>query len=287
MAKAAPKSKPARKLTASKAKVLPTSLVTFLLDRSQSMESCRDATIEAFNGYLSGLQAEKEAKIDLTFLQFDTISLDKVHVSVPVKDALPLNRSTYQPRGGTPLIDASVKTINAVATSLTQRDDKPKVIVCIQTDGEENASTEHTWEELQGLIKSKQAEGWEFNFMGAGIDAYQQGSRMGISMANTVSYDHRDRHATRSAFVAASANAASFSSGRSANTAYSVQQKVASGDRFDPAIADALRDKILAARTTALQPSVQPVSAPLDLTTSTPMASAPPRRRSVVPDIKL
>lgn len=220
----------AKKKTAPK----PTSLITFLLDRSGSMASCKNATIEGFNGYLKGLQDEADAKIDFTFLQFDSVGMDKVCVAIPVATAVPLTTESYQPRAGTPLIDASVKTVNAVAASLAARDDKPKVVVCIQTDGEENESRHHTWEELRALIAAKMAEGWEFNFMGAGIDAYQQGARMGIHAGSTMSYDPHDLNATRSAFVASSSNARGYASGRAGNTSYTLDQRASAGDRFVP-----------------------------------------------------
>jgi uncharacterized protein YegL len=206
------------------------SLITFLLDRSGSMASCKGATIEAFNAYVSGLQNERDAEIDFTFLQFDTQSLDKIHVAVPVKDAEPLTNASYQPRGGTPLIDAAVKTINAVADSLTKRDDRPKVVICIQTDGEENSSTENTWEGLKALIGQKQADGWQFNFMGAGIDAYAQGMKMGIMAESTMSYDHTSHAKTASAFQSMAASAASFSAGRTSNTNLSMSARGAAGD---------------------------------------------------------
>ena len=213
----------------------PASLVTFLLDRSSSMLSGKGATIEGFNGYLAGLQAEKDAKIDFTFLQFDSISLDKVCVAIPVVDAKPLTDETYQPRGGTPLIRAAIQTIQAVAASLLARDDKPKVVICIQTDGEENESgREFTWTSLQNLVAAKQAEGWEFNFLGAGIDAYQQGARMGISALNTMSYDRTQAHTVKEAFSASAANTAGFAAGRVGSTAYSNAQRGAAGDRFAP-----------------------------------------------------
>jgi hypothetical protein len=64
------------------------------------------------------------------------------------------------------------------------------VVICIQTDGQENSSTEHIWNELNALVKEKAALGWQFNFMGVGMDAYDQGARMGIAPAATVAYDH-------------------------------------------------------------------------------------------------
>lgn len=252
----------------------PTSLVTFLLDRSGSMDMCKPATIEAFNGYLSGLQAEPDAAITFTFLQFDSGSLDKVCVAIPVKDAVPLTAQSYQPRGGTPLIDAAVKTIRAVETSLGSRDDKPKVIICIQTDGEENESREHTWEELRGLVTAKTTEGWQFNFMGAGIDGYVQAQKMGIMAESAVSYDSRDLRATRASFAASASNHASFAAGRSMNTAYTAHQRASSGDRFGASH--------------GVAPSLDYTSSSaLDLTKPAPPAVRPTTRRQSVPDIAL
>lgn len=261
MAKA--KTKPAAK---------PTSLVTFLLDRSHSMWACKAATIEAFNAYLSELQEETQASISFTFLQFDTASLDKVCIAIPVSDARPLTEASYQPRGGTPLIDAAVKTIRAVEASLSARDDKPKVVVCIQTDGEENSSIEHTWEELRGIVTGKIAEGWEFNFMGAGIDGYTQAAKMGVGAGNTVSYDHANFATTRAAFAASASNARSFVTGQSTNTAYTVGQRAESGDRF------AHQNGVGGGAPAAVRPS-------LDLTAPPPPQA--PKRRQVVRDLKL
>jgi uncharacterized protein YegL len=254
----------------------PTSLVTFLLDKSSSMSICLDATIEGFNGYLATLQAEADADIDFTFLQFDTFSLDKVCVAMPVRDVRKLSRETYQPRGGTPLIDAAVKTIRAVEASLSSRSDKPRVVVCIQTDGEENSSRDHTWEELRTLIAAKTEQGWEFNFLGAGIDAYSQGARMGIAAMNTMSYDNTNLGSTREAFTASAMNASGYAAGRIATSAYSGEQRSASGDRFAGA------HGLPAAGVTP--------AAVLDLTTKIammPMATAviPPSARSAVLDL--
>ncbi len=258
----------------------PTSLVTFLLDRSGSMISIKPATIESFNAYLSGLQAEPDAEIFFTFLQFDSQSLDKIFVAIPVKDAIPLTSSSFLPRGGTPLIDAAVKTIHAVSASLEKRIDKPSVVICIQTDGEENSSREHTLEELNGLITAKTAEGWQFNFMGAGIEAYEQASRMGIMAANTVSYNAHSLAASRAAFAASASNAGSFSARRSTSTEYTSEQRRMSGDKFrpDPVIRP-VANPDPGFPTTA--PPVAKKSEPLDLTTATHVTSTSPLPKTV------
>jgi hypothetical protein len=208
-------------------------IVTFLLDRSGSMACIKDATLEGFNGYLSGLQAETDADIDFTLLTFDDQSIDKIHVAVPVKQAVLLNEHTYVPRGGTPLVEACIKTIAAVEEALKKRSDNPKVTICFQTDGHENASgKEYTNEALKTLIERKQAEGWQFNFLGSGIDVYSVAGKYGFSHANTMSYDSSSAASTREAFASTAANAANFSAGRTVSTHYSLKDKVASGDRF-------------------------------------------------------
>lgn len=207
-------------------------LVAFLLDRSGSMMSIRDDTIGAFNAYLDGLQRGGEPII-FSFLQFDSVSVDTLCKNLPVKDVAPLTIETFEPRASTPLIDAAYKTIKAVEEAAEKRQGC-KVVVCIQTDGQENCSTSHTWAELNQLIKEKSAAGWQFNFMGAGIDAYAQGARMGISAKNTMSYDSASPEATKAAFSAGAASTMRFASGAAASTAYLASERSAAGDRFDP-----------------------------------------------------
>ena len=212
----------------------PRSIITFLLDRSGSMSAIKNATIEGFNTYLTGLQGEAKAQILFTFLQFDSLSLDKVHVSRPVKEVPLLTDATFAPRGGTPLIDAAYATIRAVEEAVTREDVKSRVVICIQTDGEENQSKDHTWDDLALLVKAKQEAGWQFNFMGAGIDAYSQAARMNIAAANTLSYNAQNLQATRQAYGASAQNSSSFSAGLTDSTNYTTEQKFMSGDVYDP-----------------------------------------------------
>lgn len=209
----------------------PRTLVTFLLDRTGSMEAIRDDTIGGFNAYLDGLKSDGDANIDFTLVQFDSVSIDKICVAVPVAEVSKLTRETYQPRASTPLIDAACKTINAVEASLLSQP-AAKVVVCIQTDGQENSSVEHSWDELNALIKEKSAKGWQFNFMGVGIDAYEQGARMGIAPDSTMAYDHHDPAAVRAAFVGSAQSARRYATGAAPTAAYARAEKAAAGDRL-------------------------------------------------------
>jgi uncharacterized protein YegL len=228
MAKA--KSKPEAKQTKAK----PRSYVTFLLDRSGSMSSIHSQTVEGFNTYLTGLKAEKNADIIFTFLQFDSYGVDKRVVAEPVGKVSLLTIDGFEPRGGTPLIDATYKTIKAVEEAVANEESKPKVVICIQTDGFENESHDHNWNDLSALVKAKQEAGWQFNFMGADIDAYKQAAQMGINRASTVSYGSADLTSNNASFAATASNTTSFSAGTRANVFYTSDQKAKSGDKFDP-----------------------------------------------------
>ena len=214
--------------------------VTFLLDRTGSMGPIASDTIGAFNAYLAGLQ---DGADDITFslFLFDSLGLhgdlagvilEPVHVCKPVKQVPPLTPTVYTTRGYTPLIDAAYKTIKSVSRRSKGTD--TKVVICIQTDGQENSSKKHTWAELNALVKRKTKAGWQFNFMGAGIDAYQQASQMGLNAGQTMSYDSGDRISTVSAFSAQAHNTRLYASGNLADTNYTSAQKKMSGDKFVP-----------------------------------------------------
>lgn len=208
-------------------------LVTFILDKSGSMGMIIPATLEAFNAYLDELK-RGDTDIDFTLVQFDTTGLEKTWHEVPVKDVPGLSTENYRPAGGTPLIDAVYKTIRALEKAVENKTTPPKVVVCIQTDGEENSSRDHTWSELKELIGQKQAEGWQFNFMGAGIDAYDQAGKMGLGVGQTMSYDPSKLATTRAAFQAQAMNTTLYASGIVCSTSYNTAQKIMSGDQFDP-----------------------------------------------------
>lgn len=228
-----PSRKPATPKAKAKAKQ-HTALVTFLLDRSQSMSNVFEATVEAFNAYVKGLQEDKGDGFNglFTFLQFDSMSIDRIYIAEPVKNVVPLDRTNFKPRGMTPLIDACMKTIKAVEEALKARDDQPKVIVCFQTDGQENCSLDYKVADLAKAIKEKTALGWEFVFLGAGVDAYAQAAAYGIASVNTMSYDHLSKGATVAAYSSLTGNTRNFAAGNAGSMAFSSVQRESAGDRF-------------------------------------------------------
>jgi hypothetical protein len=201
-------------------------LVTFLLDETGSMESIKDDTIGGFNAYLATLKSSA-TPIDFTLIKFDSRRIEKVCVAVPVGEVAALSSDTYRPGAATPLIDAAYKTIKAVEKSLNGS--KPQVVICIQTDGHENSSTEHSWADLNALIKEKSALGWQFNFLGTGIDAYDTGERMGVSAMATMSSGRSSRH-VRASYAAVADATVGFASRRARSTDLPMAARAASGD---------------------------------------------------------
>lgn len=170
----------------------PDMIINFVLDTSGSMHSRRTQTISAYNEYLAGVKAdakEKNQKVLFSLTQFNTTT-DPVHVAEPIEDIPDLNEESYAPGGGTALLDAVGTTVNAVDSKIDEHKWRPAVLCVVLTDGEENSSNKFTNEIVKKLIKDKEAQGnWTFVFLGADMDAWEQGATMGFSSANTASYD--------------------------------------------------------------------------------------------------
>lgn len=208
-----------------------TTLVTFVLDETGSMQSIKDDTIGGFNSYLDSLRDETHGKVEFTLVKFDSNKIEKVYVGAPIASVEPLNGHTYRPGAATPLIDACYKSIKATEEAVAKREDSPSVLCVLQTDGQENASTEYSFKDLAGLIKEKENAGWVFVFLGAGIDAYDIGvDKLGLSVSNTMSYG---RENSRAAFAAMASNTTAYrSTGMAASMAFSTGQKSAAGDAY-------------------------------------------------------
>ena len=152
------------------------SSVIFLLDRSGSMESCRDDVIGGFNAFVK----DQDPGRRLTLIQFDheyTLSYENVKMS----DVGPLTRDTYKPRGSTALLDS-------LGNLIKSSDSLPKVVV-IFTDGLENSSRSYTKAHIKDLIDQKSKDGWTFVYMGANQDSFAEAGSIGIAAAHTMSYE--------------------------------------------------------------------------------------------------
>lgn len=174
--------------------------IVFVLDRSGSMEAMIEAAISGFNRLLHE-QQQVPGRARFTLVLFD----DQYELPVdsqPIADVVGLNTDTYVPRGSTALLDAIGRTIDELgeklaATPETGRPDQ--VIVAILTDGQENASTRYTWQDVSKRIRHQTEKyQWQFLFLGANQDAIATAGRMSIHAHNTANFAMTDHSYTSS-----------------------------------------------------------------------------------------
>lgn len=167
--------------------------ITILLDKSGSMNDRRTATIENLNALIRD-QQQLDGECTFTLVQFDSpynqaISLDYTVEAKPIDQVRTLQAHDYQPRGGTPLLDAIGKVIESLGARLkhlSENDRPAKVVVIILTDGYENTSTRFSKKEIKEMISHQETKySWSFTFLGAGIDAFAEAGGLGVSIGTT------------------------------------------------------------------------------------------------------
>ena len=159
-----------------------------VLDRSGSMSSIMSDSIGGFNEFLKQ-QKKLPGEATITVHLFDD-KHECLYDYVDIKDAKELTSSIWFPRGTTALYDAIGKAINKdkVKFALLGNEKPSKVLVCVVTDGLENASVEYKRENIQKLIKECENDDWNFIYLAANQNAFAVGQSFGISGANTYTY---------------------------------------------------------------------------------------------------
>ena len=152
--------------------------IVFLLDRSGSMSGMEDDTIGGYNSYL---KEQKENNVRVTTILFDN-EYEILYQRESIRDVKRFSKKEYYVRGCTALLDAIGKTIH-----LMDQEKCKKVIFIITTDGLENASKEYNKNQIKRLIQSH--NNWEFMYIGADIDSYQEGENIGIKKCNIANYN--------------------------------------------------------------------------------------------------
>lgn len=197
-------------------------LVAFIIDGSGSMNLLKPAVISGVNEYIQSLKQDykdhpENGKIFLSLVVFSGKNAGGKTVNflynladiVEVED---IKDEQYIPDGMTPLFD-SVGTViksvddfletknpgiyqkkgqNALAGFLGAPELEYKIICMIQTDGAENSSHTFTKTQISSMVKEHEDSGfWTFGFLGAGLDAMQEGMSLGMqhTKGNSYSYD--------------------------------------------------------------------------------------------------
>ncbi|MGC1440586.1 MAG: vWA domain-containing protein [Burkholderiaceae bacterium] len=175
-----------------------------VIDKSSSMHSIRDHAIAGFNAFLREQQLLGQPAI-LSLVLFDT-QVRTIMNQVPLASAQPLSPDDYVPGGGTALLDA----LGAVLVNPT-RHKSDQTIVVILTDGQENSSVEHTRQAVKSAISALEKTGqWQFQFLGANIDAFAEAGKLGLSFKHTADAGRMKPAAMQAMLSAASMNTRHF-----------------------------------------------------------------------------
>lgn len=174
------------------------SKIVVVLDRSGSMSSIKDATIEGFNKFIDAQRelvkedGTSAGECDISLYQFDDV-YETVYKNKDIKYAPKLTSETFVPRNSTALLDAIGKTINDIGEELKNKKEKDrpeKVIFVIQTDGMENASKEFTRNKIFDLITHQKSKyNWSFIFLGANQDSIATATSYGINLNSSITYN--------------------------------------------------------------------------------------------------
>ncbi len=163
--------------------------IAIVLDRSGSMESCKESTVAGFNEFIR-TQREIPGEATVKLVQFDDqyeTVFDK-----PLKECPELTQNTFAPRGSTALLDAQGRTIVELGrelAALPESERPSKVIVVTLTDGLENASKQYNLDKIGEMIREQRDKyNWDFVFLGANQDAIATAAAMSIPLPSAMSY---------------------------------------------------------------------------------------------------
>ena len=166
--------------------------IVYILDRSGSMGGLESDTIGGFNSMMEKQKKTGEKAVISTVL-FDDES-EVLHDRVSIDQIGKMTDEQYFVRGCTALLDAVGGAITHMGNihKYAREEDRPeKTIFIITTDGMENASINYSYNRIQKMIKRQQEKyGWEFIFIGANIDAYEEAQKFGIKKERAVNYVH-------------------------------------------------------------------------------------------------
>ena len=178
-----------------------------VLDRSSSMNSVRQVTINGLNEQLDSIRKTQEEHPEqeqiVCFATFsDTVDVDQ-RWNKPILEVSNFTEEDYNPQGMTALHDAIGISINKMKNEIANdlKNRSANVMVMIFTDGQENCSSEFNRNTSKNLVKEVKDSGmWTVSFIGCGDDVFEVAQGYGIDRGDTLSYS-AGSDGTRSAFA--------------------------------------------------------------------------------------
>jgi uncharacterized protein YegL len=161
-------------------------LICLILDCSGSMTNLRSDVIGGVNQFLED-QKKLPDPASIAFVKFNT-EVERFRPMTPLAWVQPLTEAEYKPDGFTALLDAIGLTIVQLEKDwVAEKPDRAIFVLC--TDGKENSSKEYKKAAIKEMIQSREASGlWSFIYLGANVDAFEEGQEMGFNRKNTAGY---------------------------------------------------------------------------------------------------
>lgn len=152
-----------------------------IIDRSGSMQFIDKDACGGFNTFIKE-QREVPGEARVTTILFDHL-YEASYQGISLSEVP--HMTTLGPRGNTALLDAIGKTLNDQGKRIADEGWADLVIVCILTDGGENASREFNRAAIRRMVTHAQEHGWTFVFLAANQDAFAAADSYGIARTHT------------------------------------------------------------------------------------------------------
>ncbi len=176
--------------------------IIVITDRSGSMAKIAPEVIGGYNSFIDE-QRKVPGEARVTYTQFDNL-YEVVYAGMPLANVPRLNDATFVPRGMTALLDAIGRTLIEQERRIAEEAWADLVVVCILTDGLENASQEFDAERVRALTARAETAGWKFVYLGANQNSFSVARHLGIRQGVVQDYA-ADAQGTRAAYSSKSA----------------------------------------------------------------------------------
>ena len=169
-----------------------------ILDKSGSMQDCKDQAISSYNEQLESIQnlqkefPEQDFTISLTVFNNYT---DHIYFNNNPKKSGILNDKNYRPNGMTSLYDAIGKSVTKLQHKVGKAvaNDLANVVVIIITDGYENSSKEYSYKHISSMIRELESTcKYTFSYLGSTLDAVDIAQKLNIKRKNAMKFDKED-----------------------------------------------------------------------------------------------
>lgn len=165
----------------------PKLFLAFVIDESGSMSNSKDDTIGSFNSLIDEHKQMEDGVDVFVVTNFFNTSDHFVHEATYIQEVEDITEKDYTPKGGTALLDAVGNTVNYLDELVCENPDSLVMLVII-TDGKENSSKEFNKSTIKKILKERQEMGWNLQFYGAGVEAYDDARELGFTQENSVCF---------------------------------------------------------------------------------------------------